>query len=162
MTIVNRVLAANAAYADRHDSAVTARPVEKLAVLSCMDTRIDVEKVLGLVPGEAHVLRNAGGVVTDDVIRSLTVSQRKLGTRHVIVMAHTDCGMTAFTDDEFNRELAASAGTRPTWSVQTFTDTDASVRQSINRLTTSPYLSDRDSIRGFVFDVSTGKLREVL
>lgn len=162
MTIVNRVLDANAAYAGVHDSAVPARPVEKVAVVACMDARMDVGLMLGLTPGQSHIIRNAGGVVTEDVIRSLAISQRKLGTRHVLVVQHTDCAMATFTDEEFNNELRDSCGQRPNWSAQTFTDLNADVRQSMTRLTTSPFLAFRDSIRGFVMNLDTGKLREVL
>jgi carbonic anhydrase len=126
-----------------------------------MDCRIDVYATFGLRPGEAHILRNAGGVVTEDVIRSLAISQRKLGTREIMVIHHTRCGMTTFTAGEFHRELEEETGLRPTWAVETYTDTEQDVRQSIKRVQSSPFLSLTTSIRGFVFDVDRGAVTEV-
>lgn len=136
-------------------------PTKKLAVVACMDARIDVHKVLDLAEGEAHVIRNAGGVVTDDVIRSLAISQRKLQTEEIVLIHHTDCGMLTFTSDEFKRELREEVGIRPTWAVETFTDLDDDVRESIARLKASPFLRHTDRVRGYVYDVETGRLREV-
>jgi len=127
-----------------------------------MDARIDVYRVLGLNEGEAHVIRNAGGVVTEDEIRSLAISQRLLGTREIILIHHTDCGMLTFTDDGFKQSIQDEVGVKPSWAAESFTDLDTDVRQSIGRIRNSPYIPVKDSIRGFVFDVATGKLAEVV
>ena len=126
-----------------------------------MDARIDVYRVLGLQEGEAHVIRNAGGVITDDEIRSLTISQRLLGTTEIVLIHHTDCGMLTFTDDAFKAQITADTGIEPEWAPESFDDLDADVRRSIGRITASPFVPVKDSIRGFVFDVATGALREV-
>jgi carbonic anhydrase len=127
-----------------------------------MDSRLDVFGALGLDLGEAHVIRNAGGIVSDDVIRSLSISQRRLGTRDIIVIQHTDCGMLTITDDGFRQELQDATGIAPGFAIESFTDLDANVRQSLARLRSSPFLAHRDRIRGFVYDVDTGKLREIV
>lgn len=137
------------------------RPAHNVAIVACMDSRIDIFGALGLPQGAAHVIRNAGGIVTDDVIRSLAISQRKLDTRTIILVHHADCGMQKVTDEGFAKELEAAAGTAPTFAIGAFTDVDQSVRDSIARLRASPFLAYRDDIRGFVFDVVTGALREV-
>jgi carbonic anhydrase len=139
-----------------------AKPALRVAVVTCMDCRIDLNHTLGLKPGEAHVIRNAGGAITDDVIRSLAVSQRKLGTHEVLLMHHTRCGMATFTEAEFKDELEHATGLRPTWSVETFTDTKHEVRQSIRRVQQSPFLTKTTSVRGFVHDIETGTLTEVV
>jgi carbonic anhydrase len=126
-----------------------------------MDARLDLFGILGLAPGDAHLIRNAGGVATDDVIRSLAISQRKLGTREVVLVHHTDCGMLTFTEDEFRRELLEETGIKPAWVAEAFTDLDADVRSSIARIRSSPFLPHRDAVRGFVYEVDTGTLREV-
>ena len=145
----------------RHRGAgMSARPTRKVAVVACMDARLDLFDILGLEVGDAHLIRNAGGVVTDDVIRSLTISQRFLGTEEIILIHHTGCGMLGFTEDEFRAELEREVGQRPTWAAETFTDLDADVRQSMERIRTSPFLRSRD-VRGFVYDVENGELREV-
>jgi carbonic anhydrase len=126
-----------------------------------MDARLDLFGILGLRPGDAHLIRNAGGVATDDVIRSLAISQRKLGTREVVLVHHTDCGMLTFTEDEFRRELLEETGIKPAWVAEAFTDLDADVRSSIARIRSSPFLPHRDAVRGFVYEVETGSLREV-
>jgi carbonic anhydrase len=136
-------------------------PSRSLAVVTCMDSRLDVFAALGLGDGEAHVLRNAGGVITDDVIRSLAVSQRRLGTREVMLIHHTDCGMQTLSDDGFRAELQAATGVAPAWAIESFSDVDADVRQSILRARRSPFLPHRDAVRGFVYDVDTHRLREV-
>jgi carbonic anhydrase len=138
-----------------------ARPATGVAVVACMDARIDVYSVLGLKPGDAHLIRNAGGVVTDDVIRSLTVSQRLLGTTEVMLIHHSDCGMQTFTDDELKARIEADTGLRPPFAIEAFSDLDAEVRQSIARVKTSPYLPHRDTVRGFVYEVESGRLREI-
>nr|WP_243869927.1 carbonic anhydrase [Amycolatopsis granulosa] len=142
---------------DRSD----ARPALKVAILTCMDARIRVPEVFGLAEGEAHVLRNGGGVVTDDVIRSLALSQRKLGTEEVLIMQHTACGVSTVTEDGFKDELESECGVRPTWSVEAFGDVEDSVRRQVRRVQRSPYLPHTDKVRGFVYDVHTGKVTEV-
>ena len=137
------------------------RPNRRLAVVTCMDSRLDVFAALGLRNGEAHVLRNAGGVITDDVIRSLAVSQRRLGTREVMLIHHTDCGMLALTDDGFRDELQEATGVAPAFAIESFTDLDADVSQSILRVRRSPFLLHRDIVRGFTYDVDTHRLREI-
>jgi carbonic anhydrase len=136
-------------------------PTRRLVIVTCMDSRLDVFAALGLREGEAHILRNAGGVITDDVIRSLAVSQRRLGTREVMLIHHTDCGMQKLTDDGFRAELQAATGLAPAFAIESFTDLDADVRQSILRVRRSPFLLHRDRARGFVYDVDTHRLREV-
>jgi carbonic anhydrase len=137
-------------------------PARRLVIVTCMDSRLDVFAALGLREGEAHILRNAGGVITDDVIRSLAVSQRRLGTREVMLIHHTDCGMQTLTDDGFRAELQQATGVAPAFAIESFTDLDADVRQSILRVRRSPFLAHRDRIRGFVYDVDTHRLREVV
>ncbi|MDQ3631777.1 MAG: carbonic anhydrase [Actinomycetota bacterium] len=140
----------------------TPKPARRVAVVSCMDARLDLFGILGLKPGDAHVIRNAGGVATDDVIRSLTISQRKLGTREIALVHHTDCGMLTFTEDELRLELLEETGTKPSWAAETFTDLDVDVRSSMQRVRQSPYVPYRDHVRGFVYDVDTGVLREIV
>jgi carbonic anhydrase len=137
------------------------RPSRRLVIVTCMDSRVDVFAALGLREGEAHILRNAGGVITDDVIRSLAVSQRRLGTREVMLIHHTDCGMQALTDDGFRAELQEETGLAPAFAIESFTDLEANVRQSILRVRRSPFLLHRDVIRGFVYDVDTHRLHEI-
>jgi carbonic anhydrase len=152
----------NVRYAsDFHDGDLAVAPRRHLAIVACMDSRMDIFGILGLGHGEAHVVRNAGGVITDDVIRSLCVSQRLLGTREVILLHHTDCGLQKVTDDAFKAELEAELGVTPQWAVESFIDPVADVRQSIRRLQLSPFIRHKDHIRGFVYDVSTGLLDEV-
>jgi carbonic anhydrase len=136
-------------------------PARKVAVLACMDARLNPYGVLGLNEGDAHVIRNAGGVVTDDEIRSLAISQRLLGTEEIVLIHHTDCGMLTFTDDEFNRSIQDDVGIKPEWPAEAFPDLDEDVRQSIARIKASPFIPRKDSVRGFVYDVHTGKLHEV-
>ena len=136
-------------------------PGAQVAVVACMDARLSVYGILGLREGDAHVIRNAGGVVTDDVIRSLTISQRLLGTREVILIHHTDCGMLTFTDDGFKQQIQDETGLKPQWAAEAFQDLDDDVRQSLRRIEASPFVTRHESLRGFVFDVATGKLNEV-
>jgi carbonic anhydrase len=136
-------------------------PARKIAVLACMDARLNPYGLLGLQEGDAHVIRNAGGVVTDDEIRSLAISQRLLGTEEIILIHHTDCGMLTFTDDEFKRSVQDDVGIKPEWAAEAFADLDEDVRQSIARIKASPFIPHRDAVRGFVYDVHTGGLREV-
>src|SRR5437899_4403908 len=133
-------------------------PAKHVAVLACMDARLDMHKILGLEEGQAHVIRNAGGVITDDEIRSLAISQRLLGTKEIILIHHTDCGMLTFTDDSFKASIEAETGIKPTWAAEAFGDLDGDVRQSIARIKASPFIPKKDQVRGFVFDVATGLL----
>lgn len=161
MSATDEYLANNAIYAGSFSGPLPLPPARQVAVVACMDARLDVYAILGLHTGEAHVIRNAGGVVTDDEIRSLAISQRLLGTREVILIHHTDCGMLTFTDDAFRRAVQDDTGIKPEWAVETFTDLDEDVRQSMARIKASPFVPHKDAIRGFVFDVATGKLNEV-
>src|ERR1700753_3215009 len=136
-------------------------PARKIAVLACMDARLNPYGLLGLQEGDAHVIRNAGGVVTDDEIRSLSISQRLLGTKEIVLIHHTDCGMLTFTDDEFKRSIQDDVGVKPEWAAESFPDLDEDVKQSIARIQASPFIPNKSSVRGFVYDVETGRLREV-
>lgn len=136
-------------------------PAKHIAVLACMDARLDVHKILGLQEGDAHVIRNAGGAATDDAIRSLTISQRLLGTKEIVLIHHTDCGMLTFKDDDVKRQIENETGIRPAFALEAFADLDEDVRQSINRIKASPFIPNKSSIRGFVYDVRTGRLDEV-
>ncbi len=136
-------------------------PAKPVAVVACMDARIHVSSILGLQPGDAHLISNAGGVITDDEIRSLAISQRLLGTREIILIHHTDCGMLTFTDEDFKRQLQEETGVWPEWSSEAFPDLDEDVRNSIARIKESPFIPHKDSVRGFVYEVETGRLREV-
>src|ERR1700734_2546312 len=160
MTVTDDYLANNADYAKSFEGPLPLPPSKHVAVLACMDARLDVHSLLGIKEGEAHVIRNAGGVVTDDAIRSLAISQRLLGTTEIILIHHTDCGMLTFTDDDFKRAIQDETGVKPPWSAESFTDLDADVRQSIKRIQASPFVPHTDAIRGFVFDVATGLLNE--
>lgn len=161
MPVTDELLANNGAYAARFDGgALDKAPRRKVAILACMDARLDPYGLLGLGAGDAHMVRNAGGAVTDDAIRSLAISQHLLGTEEVIVIRHTDCGMQSFTDDEFAERLERSAGRRPDWSPGAFTDLEGDLRESLERLRQSPFLPHAN-VRGFVFDVQTGRLSEV-
>jgi carbonic anhydrase len=161
MSATEEYLANNARYAETFTGPLPLPPARQVAVVACMDARLNVYAILGLGEGEAHVIRNAGGVVTDDEIRSLAISQRLLGTREIILIHHTDCGMLTFTDDAFKRSIQDETGIKPTWSAEAFPDLDEDVRQSIARIKASPSVPHTDAIRGFVFDVATGKLNEV-
>ncbi len=160
-TVTDRLVDANAQYAAEFtDPGMDARPVLHVAVVACMDARLDLHAALGLELGDCHTIRNAGGVVTDDVIRSLTISQRALGTRSIVLIHHTNCGLESLTE-EFRHDLEMEVGQRPAWAVESFRDVDQDVRQSMQRVRTSPFLLHKDDVRGFVFDVKTGRLREV-
>ena len=162
MDATDELLANNEAFANARPSGhLDVRPNRKLAIVTCMDSRIDVFAALGLNGGEAHILRNAGGVVTDDVIRSLAVSQRKLGTREVMLIHHTNCGMQSLTDDGFRSELQQATGVAPAFAIESFTDVEADVRQSILRVRQSQFLLHRDLVRGFVYNVDTNRLHEI-
>ncbi|PKV85289.1 carbonic anhydrase [Streptomyces sp. TLI_146] len=160
-TVTDRLVEANHRYAEAFsDPGMDARPVLRVAVVACMDARLDLHAALGLELGDCHTIRNAGGVVTDDVIRSLTISQRALGTRSVMLVHHTGCGLESLTED-FRHEIEDEVGQRPAWAVESFRDVDQDVRQSMQRVRTSPFLLHVDDVRGFVFDVTTGLLREI-
>jgi carbonic anhydrase len=161
MSATDEVLANNQRYAETFTGPLPLPPARGLAVIACMDARLNVYAILGLAEGEAHVIRNAGGVVTDDEIRSLAISQRLLGTREIILIHHTDCGMLTFTDDEFKTAIQADTGIKPPWAAEAFGDLETDVRQSIARIKASPFVPHKDAVRGFVFDVATGKLNEV-
>ncbi len=152
----------NKAYAaDFDDHALAVRPTRKMALVTCMDSRIDAFQVLGLENGESHIIRNAGGVVTDDVIRSLCLSQRFLGTREIILVHHTDCGLHNLDEAAFRADLEAETGVKPWWSLEAFADPYADVRQSMERIRMTPFITHKDHVRGFVYDVSDGLLKEV-
>ena len=161
MSATDDLLGNNARFARRYGGPKSFWPPKNVAVIACMDARLDVYAMLGLRPGEAHVIRNAGGVVTEDEIRSLAISQRLFGTREIVLIHHTDCGMTKFTDDDFKRAIQNDTGIKPPWSTEAFTDLEEDVRQSKARITASPFIPFKDSVRGFVFDLATGKLNEV-
>ena len=162
MTAVDDYVKNNREYALTYVGGLQARPTGQVAVVACMDSRMRIFPMLGLADGEAHVIRNAGGVVTDDVVRSLAISQRLLGTREIMLIHHTDCGLQKTTEDEFKGSIEAETGIRPPWAVESFTDAEQDVRQSIGRIKASPFIPHKDAIRGFVFDVATGKLDEVV
>jgi carbonic anhydrase len=162
MSVIDELVANNEAYAARFDKgSLPLPPAKKLAVVACMDARLDPASVLGLTEGDAHVIRNAGGVVTDDEIRSLAISQRLLGTEEIILIHHTDCGMLTFSDDDFKLAIQEETGIKPEWAVEAFSDLDEDVRQSVGRIHASPFIPRKDNVRGFVYDVETGRLREV-
>ncbi len=162
MSVIDELVANNAGFADglpeRH---LAVEPSRRLAIVTCMDSRLDVFAALGLGDGEAHVLRNAGGVITDDVIRSLAISQRRLGTRETMLIHHTDCGMQKVSDDGFRAELQKDTGVAPAFAIESFTDVEENVRQSILRVRRSEFIPHRDAVRGFVYDVDTHRLHEI-
>ena len=162
MSVTDELVANNQAYAADFDKGdLPLPPGRKVAVVACMDARLNPYGILGLHEGDAHVIRNAGGVVTDDEIRSLAISQRLLGTEEIILIHHTDCGMLTFTDDDFKRSIQEDTGIKPEWAAEAFADLDEDVRQSIARIKASPFIPNKDSVRGFVYEVESGRLREV-
>src|SRR5688572_25458498 len=162
MTVTDELLQNAHRFAEGFDQGdLPMPPAAHVAVVACMDARLNPQVTLGLALGDAHVIRNAGGVVTDDVVRSLIISQRLLGTRHIVLVHHTDCGMTAFTDDELKAEIQADTGMKPAFSLESFNDPAENVRQSILRIETNPFIPHKDSISGFVFEVETGQLKFV-
>jgi carbonic anhydrase len=162
MSTTDDLLANNEAYVASFDKGdLPMPPGRRTAVVACMDARLNPYGVLGLTEGDAHVIRNAGGVVTDDVIRSLAISQRLLGTREVILIHHTDCGMLTFSDDEFKRSIQEETGIKPEWAAEAFSDLDEDVKQSVSRIKASPFIPHKDNVRGFVYHVESGQLREV-
>ncbi|MDJ0939449.1 MAG: carbonic anhydrase [Woeseiaceae bacterium] len=162
MSATEEFLAANQRYAEAFSSGDKAiPPAKKVAVVACMDARIETGRLLGLEEGDAHVIRNAGGVVTDDVIRSLAISQRLLGTEEIVLIHHTDCGMLTFSDDEVKADIEAETGLRPSFALEAFSNLEDDIRQSIRRIQASPFVPKKDKIRGFVYDVHNGRLEEV-
>ena len=162
MSVTDELLKNNEAYVANFDKAeLPLPPAKKVAVVACMDARLNPYGALGLQEGDAHIIRNAGGVVTDDEIRSLAISQRLLGTEEIILIHHTDCGMLTFTDDAFKQSIEEETGIKPEWAAESFSDLDKDVRQSIARIKASPFIPEKDSVRGFVYEVETGRLREV-
>ena len=162
MSVTEELLHNNEAYAESFEKGdLPLPPARGVAVVACMDARLDVHKILGLEEGDAHVIRNAGGVITDDEVRSLTISQRLLGTREVILIHHTDCGMLTFSDDELKAEIHEEVGMKPHFSMESFSDLEEDVRQSVARIQTSPFIPHKESVRGFIYEVETGRLREV-
>jgi carbonic anhydrase len=162
MSVTDELLRNNEAYAESFEKGdLPLPPARGVAVVACMDARLDVHKMLGLEEGDAHVIRNAGGVITDDEIRSLAISQRLLGTSEIILIHHTDCGMLTFTDDELKRQIQEDVGVKPHFSMESFSDLEEDVRQSIARIQNSPFVPNKDSVRGFVYEVESGRLREV-
>src|ERR687884_737771 len=162
MSTTDELLENNAAYAESFDKGdLPLPPARGVAVVACMDARLDVHMILGLEEGDAHVIRNAGGGITDDEIRSLTISQRLLGTREIVLIHHTDCGMLTFTDDELKQQIHEEAGVKPHFPMEAFPDVDQDVKQSIARIQASPFIPNKESVRGFVYDVKSGRLNEV-
>ena len=162
MSRIDELLLNSQAYVQGFDKGeLPLPPATKTAVVTCMDARVNPYAMLGLTEGDAHVIRNAGGVVTDDEIRSLAISQRLLGTEEIMVIHHTDCGMLTFSDDEFRRQIQEETGIKPEWAAEAFPDLDEDVRQSMARIRWSPFIPRKESVRGFVYDVETGRLREV-
>jgi carbonic anhydrase len=162
MSAIDGLLANNRTFASSLPTQhLDVRPSLQLAIVTCMDSRLNVFAALGLRDGEAHIVRNAGGVITDDAIRSLAISQRRLGTREVMLIHHTKCGMQTLTDDGFRAELQEATGVAPAFAIESFSDLDADVRQSILRVRQSPFLLHREEVRGFVYDVDTRELREI-
>lgn len=162
MTATDDLLERNAGYAEAFDKGdLPLPPARKLAVVACMDARLDVHGLLGLELGDAHVIRNAGGVVSDDALRSLVISQRLLGTEEIILIHHTDCGMLTFRDDDVKDSILADTGLRPSFALEAFGDLNDDVRQSIGRIQANPFIPNKDQVRGFVYDCATGRLNEV-
>ena len=162
MTVIDELVDNAAAYAEGFDKRdLPMPPARSVAIVACMDARLNPYPILGLQLGDAHVIRNAGGVITDDEIRSLAISQRLLGTEEIMLIHHTDCGMQTFADDDFRRQIQDETGIKPEWAAEAFGDLEEDVRQSIARITASPFIPKRDKVRGFVYEVETGRLREV-
>src|SRR5437773_4438625 len=162
MSVTDQLLENAEHYAERFDKgALPLPPAKRVAIVACMDARLNPYGLLGLEEGDAHVIRNAGGAITDDEIRSLAISQRLLGTEEIMLIHHTDCGMLTFADDDFRRQVQDDTGIKPEWPAEAFDDLDADVRQSIARIKASPFIPRKDQIRGFVYDVHDGSLREV-
>lgn len=163
MSVTDQLVANAEKYAEGFDKGhLPMPPGKRIAIVACMDARLNPYGLLGLEEGDAHVIRNAGGVITDDEIRSLAISQRLLGTREIVLIHHTDCGMLTFTDDEFRRSIQDETGIKPEWAAESFPDVEEDVRQSLARVNASPFIPHKESVRGFVYEVETGRLREVV
>ena len=162
MSVTDELLENNARYAAAFEGPLPLPPAKGVAVVACMDARLNVYSILGIKEGDAHVIRNAGGVITDDAIRSLAISQRLLGTHEIILIHHSDCGMLTFTDDQFKDDIQNETGIKPAWAAEAFRDLDTDVLQSIARIKASPFVPHTDEVRGFVFDVNNGRLTEVV
>src|SRR5262252_5470676 len=162
MSVTDQLIANAKLYAEGFDRGdLPMPPAKKVAVVACMDARLNPYGLLGLSEGDAHVIRNAGGVITDDEIRSLAISQRLLGTEEIMLIHHTGCGMLTFSDDAFRQQVMEDTGVKPEWAAEAFSDLDGDVRQSIARIAASPFIPKKDNVRGFVYEVETGRLREV-
>jgi len=162
VSVIDEILEHNEAYANSFEKgSLPMPPAKKLAVVACMDARLETGVLLKLVEGDAHVIRNAGGVVTEDVIRSLTISQRLLGTREIMLIHHTDCGMLTFKDEDLKQQILADAGLKPAFAMESFDDVEQDLRQSLARVNASPYIPHKEEVRGFVYNVSSGHLQEV-
>jgi len=162
MTVIDELLENASAYAQSFDKGeLPLPPARGIAIVACMDARLDPQALLGLEEGDAHVIRNAGGVITDDEIRSLAISQRLLGTEEIMLIHHTDCGMLTFKDDDLRRQIQDETGVKPAWAAEAFDDLEEDVRQSIARIKASPSIPRKDKVRGFVYEVETGRMREV-
>lgn len=162
MSVTDELLRNNESYARSFNKeSLPLPPAKPVAVLACMDARLDVHKILGLEEGDAHVIRNAGGVATDDAIRSLVISQRLLGTKEIVLIHHTDCGMLTFKDDELKRQIESDVGIRPSFALEAFPNLEDDVKQSIARIQASPFIPNKSNLRGFIYDVKTGRLNEV-
>ncbi len=162
MSVTDELVRNNESYARTFNKgSLSLPPAKHVAVLACMDARLDVHKILGLEEGDAHVIRNAGGVATDDAIRSVVISQRLLGTNEIVLIHHTDCGMLTFKDDELKRQIESDVGIRPSFALEAFPNLEDDVRQSIARIQASPFIPNKSSVRGFIYDVKTGRLNEV-
>jgi carbonic anhydrase len=163
MTVIDELLENAGAYAETFDKGgLPLPPARRIAIVACMDARLNPHALLGLEEGDAHVIRNAGGVITDDEIRSLAISQRLLGTEEIMLIHHTDCGMLTFKDDDLRRQIQDETGVKPEWAAEAFDDLEEDVRQSIARIEASPFIPKKDRIRGFVYEVETGRVREVV
>ena len=163
MTVIDDLLVNASAYAETFDKGeLPLPPARRIAIVACMDARLNPHALLGLEEGDAHVIRNAGGVITDDEIRSLAISQRLLGTEEIMLIHHTDCGMLTFKDDDLRRQIQDDTGVKPEWAAEAFDDLEEDVRQSIARIEASPFIPKKDMIRGFVYEVETGRVREVV
>jgi len=162
MSVIDELVQNADSYSEAFDAGnLPMPPAKRVAVVACMDARLNPYGLLGLREGDAHVIRNAGGVITNDEIRSLAISQRLLGTEEIMLIHHTDCGMLTFKDDEFRRQVHADTGVKPEWAAEAFDDLDEDVRQSIARIKASPFIPNKDHVRGFVYEVESGRLREV-
>ncbi len=162
MSVIDELLENAAGYAEEFDKgALPLPPARRVAVVACMDARLNPYALLGLSEGDAHVIRNAGGVITDDEIRSLAISQRLLGTEEIMLIHHTDCGMLTFSDDDFRRQVQHETGIKPEWAAEAFEDLEEDVRQSVARIKASPFIPNKENVRGFVYEIETGRLREV-